>query len=202
MASPRRSWAIAASASRPAAGTAHAADPPDGGIEDIPNAVLTEGIPWNWESYPDYLGALAAAALRHRYRRISAACRAQGLMRWASAPPITRPRPRTTWRAWRRPGARGGGGRGVRGRHVRTIFHRFERRTVGADAARQRGRAHHAGTAVKAAGHGVLQYAVDWEDAEATFALIRRVAERSGCPSPFPWSRPTAFRTIGARCWN
>jgi len=24
------------------------------------------------------------------------------------------------------------------------------------------------GTAVKAAGHGVLQYAVDWEDAEAT----------------------------------
>ena len=30
------------------------------GIEDIPGIVLTEGVPWNWESYPDYLDALAA----------------------------------------------------------------------------------------------------------------------------------------------
>src|ERR1019366_4829762 len=40
-------------------------------------------------------------------------------------------------------------------------------------------------TAVAQAGHGVLQYAVDWEDAEATFALIRRVAEHSKCPVAF-----------------
>ena len=30
------------------------------GIEDIPNVVLTEGIPWNWESFPEYFDALAA----------------------------------------------------------------------------------------------------------------------------------------------
>ena len=30
------------------------------GVEDIPFPVLSEGLPWNWSSYPDYLDALAA----------------------------------------------------------------------------------------------------------------------------------------------
>jgi N-acyl-D-aspartate/D-glutamate deacylase len=30
------------------------------GVEDIPEAVLTEGLPWNWESFEDYLNALEA----------------------------------------------------------------------------------------------------------------------------------------------
>src|SRR3990167_3253975 len=30
------------------------------GVEDIPFPVLTEGLPWNWESFPDYLDSLAA----------------------------------------------------------------------------------------------------------------------------------------------
>lgn len=30
------------------------------GVEDIPFPVLTEGLPWNWESFPDYLDALSA----------------------------------------------------------------------------------------------------------------------------------------------
>ena len=30
------------------------------GVEDIPFPVLSLGLPWNWESYPDYLDALAA----------------------------------------------------------------------------------------------------------------------------------------------
>ena len=30
------------------------------GVEDIPFPVLTEGLPWNWGSYPDYLDALGA----------------------------------------------------------------------------------------------------------------------------------------------
>jgi N-acyl-D-aspartate/D-glutamate deacylase len=28
------------------------------GVEDIPEAVMAEGLPWNWESFPDYLDAL------------------------------------------------------------------------------------------------------------------------------------------------
>lgn len=30
------------------------------GVEDIPNPVLAEGLPWNWESFPDYLKAISA----------------------------------------------------------------------------------------------------------------------------------------------
>jgi N-acyl-D-aspartate/D-glutamate deacylase len=30
------------------------------GVEDIPEAVMSEGLPWNWHSFPDYLDALAA----------------------------------------------------------------------------------------------------------------------------------------------
>src|SRR5258706_13503352 len=28
------------------------------GVEDIPEVVMTEGLPWNWESFPEYLDAL------------------------------------------------------------------------------------------------------------------------------------------------
>jgi N-acyl-D-aspartate/D-glutamate deacylase len=30
------------------------------GVEDIPEVVMTEGVPWNWESFPEYLDALAS----------------------------------------------------------------------------------------------------------------------------------------------
>ncbi|MDE2562006.1 MAG: amidohydrolase family protein [Sphingomonadales bacterium] len=33
------------------------------GVEDIPEVVMTEGLPWNWESFPDYLDALDAREL-------------------------------------------------------------------------------------------------------------------------------------------
>jgi len=33
------------------------------GVEDIPAAALREGLPWNWESFPEYLAALAGLPL-------------------------------------------------------------------------------------------------------------------------------------------
>ena len=30
------------------------------GVEDIPEIVMREGVPWNWQSFPDYLAALDA----------------------------------------------------------------------------------------------------------------------------------------------
>ena len=30
------------------------------GVEDIPDTALHEGLPWSWESFPEYLRALAA----------------------------------------------------------------------------------------------------------------------------------------------
>jgi len=32
------------------------------GVEDIPEAVMAKGLPWNWESFPDYLRSLEARA--------------------------------------------------------------------------------------------------------------------------------------------
>src|SRR5260370_12562417 len=29
------------------------------GVEDIPEVVLSEGLPWNWHSFPDFLDAIA-----------------------------------------------------------------------------------------------------------------------------------------------
>ena len=43
------------------------------GVEDIPEPVLTAGIPWDWESFPDYLDWLSKRQLRHRHRRATAA---------------------------------------------------------------------------------------------------------------------------------
>ena len=33
------------------------------GVEDVPEIVMAEGIPWNWETFPEYLDALAARPL-------------------------------------------------------------------------------------------------------------------------------------------
>ncbi len=49
------------------------------GVEDIPEPVLSAGIPWSWESFPDYMDWLSQARFRHRYRRATAACRAPRL---------------------------------------------------------------------------------------------------------------------------
>ena len=38
-------------------------------VEDIPGTALAEGIQWSWESFPEYLDALDAAAARDRSRR-------------------------------------------------------------------------------------------------------------------------------------
>ena len=32
------------------------------GVEDIPGVVMTEGLPWNWETFPEYLDVLEAGA--------------------------------------------------------------------------------------------------------------------------------------------
>ena len=28
------------------------------GVEDVPEVVMTEGLPWNWETFPEYLDVL------------------------------------------------------------------------------------------------------------------------------------------------
>ena len=49
------------------------------GVEDIPEPVLSAGIPWAWESFPDYMELAVEAEFRHGYRRAIAACGAARL---------------------------------------------------------------------------------------------------------------------------
>ena len=30
------------------------------GVEDIPGVVMVDGLPWDWETFPEYLDALEA----------------------------------------------------------------------------------------------------------------------------------------------
>ena len=39
------------------------------GVEDIPGAALSEGISWNWESFPEYLDELDRGAYTADGRR-------------------------------------------------------------------------------------------------------------------------------------
>lgn len=154
------------------------------GIEDIPNVVLTEGVPWNWESYPDYLDALAArhfdmdvgGYLPHAALRVFVM--GERASRHEAATPDDLARMGVLAQEAVAAGAFGVG-------TSRTIFHRSSdgQSVPTLKAGEEELRTLAAG--IRAAGHGLLQYAVDWEEAEPTFALIRRVAESTGCPVAF-----------------
>ncbi len=49
------------------------------GVEDIPGVVMTDGLPWDWETFPQYLDALDSAATRYRRRGLPAALTAAGV---------------------------------------------------------------------------------------------------------------------------
>jgi N-acyl-D-aspartate/D-glutamate deacylase len=154
------------------------------GIEDIPNAVLTEGVPWNWESYPDYLDALAARRydmdiggyVPHAALRVFAMGERASNHEAATADDLARMGPLV-----REAIAAGAFGLGT----SRTIFHRSSDGQSVPTLKAGEDELTMLATAVTAGGGGILQYAVDWEDADTTFALIRRVAERSKCPVAF-----------------
>ena len=79
------------------------------GVEDIPGSALTEGITWQWESFPEYLDAIEKRALPSisAPRSRTARCAAT---RWVTAVPATKRPTRTTSRRWpassRRPSRR------------------------------------------------------------------------------------------------
>ena len=154
------------------------------GIEDIPGIVLTEGVPWNWESYPDYLDALAARRfdmdiggyVPHAALRVFAMGERASNHEAATAEDLARMGPLV-----REAIAAGAFGLGT----SRTIFHRSSDGQSVPTLKAGEDELTALATAVTAGGGGVLQYAVDWEDADTTFALIRRVAEQSKCPVAF-----------------
>jgi N-acyl-D-aspartate/D-glutamate deacylase len=154
------------------------------GVEDIPFPVLTEGLPWNWESYPDYLDALQNRAfdvdigsqLPHAALRVFVMGERGANREPADAADIA------AMAALARKAVEAGA---LGFSTSRTLNHRTSdgqptpTLTAGEDEL--------TGIAMglAAAGKGVLQVVSDFADPQAEFAMLRRIVEASGRPLSF-----------------
>jgi N-acyl-D-aspartate/D-glutamate deacylase len=169
------------------------------GVEDIPFPVLSQGLPWNWESYPDYLSSLEkrrfdvdiGSQLPHAAVRVFVMGE-----RGANREPATEADIAAMAEI-----ARGAAEAGALGFTTsRTLNHRTSdghptpTLTAGEDEL--------TGIALglKAAGKGVLQFVSDFADEEAEFAMLRRVVEASGRPMSFSLIqnpvRPQSYKSL------
>jgi N-acyl-D-aspartate/D-glutamate deacylase len=154
------------------------------GIEDVPEVVMTEGLPWNWETYPEYLDVLSlgrydidiASQLPHSCLRVYV-MGARGLaLEQANDRDLLEFR-RLTGEAMRA-GALGIG-------TSRSIFHRFP--DGSAVPTRDAGEAELTAIAagMRDAGHGVIEALVDFDRLKSEFELLCRVSQCADVPFTF-----------------
>lgn len=154
------------------------------GVEDIPFPVLDEGLPWNWETYPDYLDSLAGrrfdldigGLLPHAPLRVYVMGE-----RGANREPAT-PDDIAAMAAIARQAIRAGA---LGFSTSKTLNHRTKdgesTPTLGAAEDELTGIA----MALAAEGRGVIEYIGDYFDPAEEFAMLRRLVERSGRPLSF-----------------
>jgi len=167
------------------------------GVEDLPEVVLTEGLPWAWESFPDYLRFLAgrrfdmdvAAQVPHAALRVHVMGR-RGFERQPATPAD---------RAAMAVLARQGIAAGALGFSTsRAIAHR----TLAGEPTPTLGAAEIELAEIAAAmGGGWLQVISDFDDpAEEEWARLHRIATLSGRPMTFSLlqreSRPEFWRWL------
>jgi N-acyl-D-aspartate/D-glutamate deacylase len=154
------------------------------GVEDIPFPVLTAGLPWNWQHFPDYLDALAerrfdidvGAQLPHAALRVYVMGERGADREPANESDIAQ--------------MAGVAERAIRAGALgfttsRTLNHRTSdgqpTPTLRASEQELTGIA----LGLAAADGGVLQFVSDFAEPEAEFNMLRRIAERSGRPLSF-----------------
>ena len=151
------------------------------GVEDIPHPVLVDGLPWTWETFPQYLDFLATrrydmdicAYVPHAPVRVYAMGQ-----RGADREPATPADLEQMARIVREAVDAGAMGLST----SRTYFHRSAdgNSTPSFEAAEDELMA--LALALKASGKGALQLITDFDDPEQTFAMLRRLVQRSGRP--------------------
>jgi N-acyl-D-aspartate/D-glutamate deacylase len=169
------------------------------GVEDIPEAVMTKGLTWEWESFPQYLDLLGrrsfdvdvAAQLPHSALRLYV----MGKRAVARMPSTSEDNERMAAlvREAMLAGATGFG-------TSRTLFHRTGSReevpTYGATEAELVAIAR----GMSKAGHGVFQLVIDTSELDREFPLIRNVARSSGRPISLAMVQlheiPTVYRQV------
>jgi N-acyl-D-aspartate/D-glutamate deacylase len=154
------------------------------GVEDIPGIVMREGIPWNWETFPEYFDRLAerrydadiVGLMPHAALRVYVMGQ-RGVDREPSTEADRAEMARLLGEAVRA-GAMGFG-------TSRTLFHRSSDGksipTLTAPAEELMALA----MALKAEGRGIIQYVSDFADRPAELAQIREYVTRSGRPFTF-----------------
>jgi N-acyl-D-aspartate/D-glutamate deacylase len=165
------------------------------GVEDIPEAVMADGVPWNWETFPEYLDAIDArqadidfaAQLPHNPLRVYVMGERGANLEPPTDEDLSRMRALTAE-------AVEAGALGVS--TTRTIAHRFRdgRLVPSIDTEVQEVLALAGG--LRDAGKGVFQLVGDARrDPAEQIALLRAVAETSGRPVSFTLMQGTGDTT-------
>jgi len=154
------------------------------GVEDIPFPVLSEGLPWNWESYPEYLDGLAsrrfdvdiASQLPHAALRVFVMGE-----RGVNREPATEADIHAMAAIAKRAMEAGSIGFGT----SRTLNHRSSDGSPIATLTAGEDELTGIAMGMAAAGKGVLQVVSDFNDPAEEFAMLRRIVQASGRPLSF-----------------
>ncbi|MBD3760204.1 amidohydrolase family protein [Rhizorhabdus sp.] len=149
------------------------------GVEDIPEVVMTEGLPWNWETFPEYLDVVGGrkydmdvvTQIPHSCLRVYVMGQRAIDGEDATAEDLAQMKRIATEAI--KMGAIGFA-------TSRSLFHRDKNGVAipTKDAAERELMAIIDG--MNEAGGGLVEALIDFEDVEAEFPLLRRMAERSG----------------------
>lgn len=169
------------------------------GVEDLPEVVLTEGLPWNWESFPQYLDALGAREydLDIVTQVTHAALRVHVMGERAEAHADSTEADRAEMARLAAEGIRAGA---VGFSTSRAMFHKtlagIPIPTYGAPEVELA----EIGRAAGAAGASWLQVISDFDEPEKEFAMLRRISEHARTPLTFSLlqreNRPALWRDI------
>lgn len=159
------------------------------GVEDVPEIVMTEGLPWNWETFPEYLDALDqrctdidfATQLPHSPLRVYVMGE-----RGANLEPPTAEELETMRRLTAE--AVKAGALGVS--TSRHIAHRFRDGRLAPSVPTEEDEVLALAAGLRDAGAGVFQLLPSYEiDTPAQARLNRRIAETSGRPVSFTFAQ-------------
>lgn len=151
------------------------------GVEDIPGVALDEGLPWAWESFPDYMEYLSqrrfdmdiGAQLPHAALRVYVMGQRGADREPATAQDIEQMRVLTEEAI--RAGAIGF-------TSSRTLNHRSSKGAPTPSLQAERDELIGIAGALKSSGRGVMEMISDFEDLKDEFSILRHMVEHSGRP--------------------